>query len=426
MIINYDITSEISVNCLTDLNKLKTFEEESSLKLNVSALARELGCDRRTARKYINGYKKPETRNRDTQFDVYFETIQKLLEDSKKIFRYKSVLYRYLSENYGMEAPESSFRRYIQSVKEFNDYFINCRSVKEPNPMRYETDIAQQAQLDWKESLKLMLKNGEVVEVNIFVLLLSYSRFRVYRLSINKTQDILFNFMTEAFETFGGVPHEILVDNMKTVMDESRTKYRSGIVNNRFQQYANDMGFKVRPCIAGRPQTKAKVESPMRILDELKAYNGDFDYPELINKLGEINNRENSKFHKAYQSIPLVTLDKEKNALNPLPTENLRRQYKITTKKVKVNKSSMIVYKSNQYSVPPKYIGKLLTIQLYDNQIHCYHNTVLVTIHSLSLKPLNYKHEHYTAICRETLPFDEDDIETIAKENLSRIGERYD
>ena len=103
--------------------------------------------------------------------------------------------------------------------------------------MRYETTKGQQAQLDWKESIDFILKNGESININIFVLILSYSRFRIYRLSLNKTQDILFSFLNESFEAFGGVPKELLTDNMKTVMDEPRTKYSKGKVNNKFQQY---------------------------------------------------------------------------------------------------------------------------------------------------------------------------------------------
>ena len=44
---------------------------------------------------------------------------------------------------------------------------------------------------------------------------------------------------------------------MKTVMDEARTEYFAGKVNNKFQQFADDYGFKVQPCISGHPHTKA-------------------------------------------------------------------------------------------------------------------------------------------------------------------------
>lgn len=78
---------------------------------------------------------------------------------------------------------------------------------------------------------------------------------------------------------------------MKTVMDEARTNYRAGKVNNRFQQFASDYNFKTRPCIAGRPNTKAKVEAPMKLLDEIRAYNGTLDFEELNNLVERLNNR---------------------------------------------------------------------------------------------------------------------------------------
>lgn len=149
--------------------------------------------------------------------------------------------------------------------------------------MRYETEKGKQAQLDWKENIEFVLTTGEVININVFVLILSYSRFRVYKLSLDKTQDVLLSFLDESFETFGGVAKELLTDNMETVMDEARTNYSKGKVNNRFQQFADDYGFKVRPCIAGRPNTKAKVEAPMKLLDEIRAYNGTLNYEGLHN-----------------------------------------------------------------------------------------------------------------------------------------------
>ena len=57
MLINYEINTNLEINCLTDLNKLKDLQN-NGLKVNKSALARRLGKDRRTINKYINGYQK--------------------------------------------------------------------------------------------------------------------------------------------------------------------------------------------------------------------------------------------------------------------------------------------------------------------------------------------------------------------------------
>ena len=71
--------------------------------------------------------------------------------------------------------------------------------------------------------------SGETIDVNIFVLLLSYSRFRVYRVSLSKSQNILFSFLDDAFEIFGGVPEEIVTDNMKTELENivKTTEYKN-------------------------------------------------------------------------------------------------------------------------------------------------------------------------------------------------------
>jgi len=285
--------------------------------------------------------------------------------------------------------------------------------------------MGKQAQLDWKESISFTLSSGQVIDVNIFVLLLSYSRFRVYKVSLSKTQDILFSFLDDAFGTFGGVPYEIVTDNMKTVMDEARTEYSTGKVNNKFQQFADDYGFKVQPCIAGHPHTKAKVEAPMKILDEIRAYNGKLDYRELVELVTRINNRVNSQVNQGTGRIPIMYYNKEKASLNSLPADSIRKPYQITTNTVKVNHSSMFSYKGCQYSVPPEYLGKMVSLQVYDGYIHVYCNTEFITIHQLSSKKLNYISEHYVAIARKSHIFKDEHIMDRAKENLEIIGKVY-
>ncbi|AHA75382.1 transposase [Bacillus thuringiensis] len=97
--------------------------------------------------------------------------------------------------------------------------------------------------------------------------------------------------MTEVFEAFGGVPKMIVTDNMKTVMDEARTEHFSGTINNKFSQFAQDFGFKVQPCIAGRPNTKGKIEAPMKLLDEIHAYQGKFTFEKLHEFVQELIKR---------------------------------------------------------------------------------------------------------------------------------------
>ncbi len=352
MIIKNDIQTSLEINTLEDLKKLKPLMEGSNLKINKSHIARELGVDPRTVGKYINGYVKPTTRNRTSKIDKFYPIIKELLsEESIQIFYYKRVLWQFLKDNHGLDCAQSSFRRYISKYEEFNNYFNKRRKNYSSSiaPMRYETAMAIKSQLDWKENMEFVLSNGEVIKINIFVLILSYSRFRVYRLSLSKEQEVLLSFLNDAFEVFGGVPKELLTDNMKTVMDVARTNNSKGKVNTRFQQFANDYNFKVRPCIAGKPNTKAKVEAPMKLLDEIRAYNGMLDYSELNQLVTRLNDRINSTCHTSTGKIPILHLEKEKDFLCELPRTQIRNLYTIKSLSVTVNPQSMINYKSNQY-----------------------------------------------------------------------------
>lgn len=103
-----------------DLSKLKIFIEEGTLKINKSQIARELGVDRRTVAKYIDGYTKPSTRNKGSYLDKFYDLIKELLSDKNQhIFYYKRVLWQYLKDNHGLLCAESSLRRYISKHPEF-------------------------------------------------------------------------------------------------------------------------------------------------------------------------------------------------------------------------------------------------------------------------------------------------------------------
>lgn len=426
MYMQINVNTNIEINTLADLPKLKLLMESLKMKINKSKLARDMGVDRRTIDKYLQGYEPNNKRNRTSKIDEYYEVISLLLsEDSNQKFYYKRILWQYLKDNHGLVCGQSTFRRYILSKPEFQRYFESeKRKSSVSEVIRFETPPAEQAQLDWKENIRYITKDGEILYVNVCVLLLAYSRFRTFNLSISKSQSILLSFLTESFEAFGGVPKTILTDNMKTVMDEPRTEYQRGKVNEKFFQFSKDMGFEVKPCIAGRPRTKAKVEAPMKILDEIHAYQGKFDYEELHQFVQKLCDRINNSYHQGTGKIPILALKNERNLLSPLPHERIRDSYKIHHKLVKVNPSNMISFKSNQYSVPTGYIGKTLGLQVYDNHIYVYYNTDLIVQHPIRQSKINYKPEHYVNTLARGLP-SSTNIEELARKNLEAINEVY-
>lgn len=240
-----------------------------------------------------------------------------------------------------------------------------------------------------------------------------------------KAQNVLFSFLTETFEALGGgVPSEIITDNMKTVMDEARTEHFPEKVNTKFEQFAKDVGFKVRPCIAGRPRTKGKAEITMKLIDEIHAYQGQLTLEELHQFVQDLCHQINHEVHQGTGKIPILEFKKEKNLLHQLPTEKVRDSYRIKHTLVKVNISNMISYKSNQYSVSAEYQGKKVGAQVYDNQLWIYYNTQLIAQHPISNRKLNYLETHYQEALGISIP-NYPDIDDLAKRNLEAIGKVY-
>ena len=83
----------------------------------------------------------------------------------------------------------------------------------------------------------------------------------------------LFCGLEEAFAFFGGVPGEILFDQMASVITRDLRDQGGKLVENaEFLRFAAHWGFRVRACRPYRAKTKGKVERPIRYLRESFVY----------------------------------------------------------------------------------------------------------------------------------------------------------
>ncbi len=215
----YAINSSFTVTSLLDLPLLRDILEGCNLKPNYSLLGRELGYDRRTIKShYENGTPDPH-RHKPSMIDKFYDVIQTVLsEDTPRQFYYKRVLWQYLVDIHGLTAAYSADRGYMLNRYEYFDPILIERhtSPSMQHTIRFETAPAEQAQVDWKENIKLLLHDGTDITFNILLMTLGYSRYKLAKVTFDRTTETLQDTLVEFFEQLQGVPHVLLTDNMKT------------------------------------------------------------------------------------------------------------------------------------------------------------------------------------------------------------------
>ena len=397
------------------LNEINIFlrggEKETMSK---AAMARIMGCDPRTVKRYLEGYEPKKKRKilKKSKLDKFKETIISKLE----IGCTSMAIFKFIQKD-GYTGSYSLVADFVQKHKE--------EQIKKAT-IRFETAPGLQAQVDWKENLKMISKHGELFEVNIFLMVLGYSRTKFVKLTSDKTQKTLFKCMNEAFKYFGGVPKEIVFDNMATVVDRANSRIGNVKLNTKFVQYSKDIGFNPITCRIYRPQTKGKVESLAKLVDRLQVYNHEFETYEELEKIVKMFMKEiNNEISQGTNMKPIERLEKETKYLLPLPNQEVLNAYTTSPKEYKVSKESMITYKGQKYSVPTYLIGKSVSVKETDEYIHIYYTTNLITKHKKSKKFLNYHKEHIVDILKSDAlkGYENNEIEEFVNNHLSDYDE---
>ena len=359
---------------------------EESILFNKAELARRYGCDPRTIDRYLkiqSGELIPKKSSRlyQSKLDDYKGLIIDKVDTygCTAMAVYKFILTKGYTGKYSIVADFVKKHKEIESKKA---------------TIRFETNPGLQAQVDWKEDMTLINRDGEIFKINIFLMVLGYSRYKFLMITTDRSQETLFNCMIKAFEFFGGVPKEILFDNMKTVVDHSKSSFSKTVFNQKFEYFSKDIGFLPIACRAYRPQTKGKVESLAKLMDRLKAYNEEFDtWEDLTNIVTNFMDDVNNERSQGSGEIPVVLYQKEKVYLLPSPNMNILNSYfsRQEEKTYRVNRESMIKFEGRKYSVPTRYIGERMTVTTDDSgNLSIYYNNEFVVCHEVSSKMYNY------------------------------------
>jgi len=228
---------------------------------------------------------------------------------------------------------------------------------------RFETIPGEQAQVDWTEVGRVW-EDGKLKKRYCFVMKLGFSRRSYMEFTTSMKQPVLFACMKRAFNYFGGVPFEILFDNMKTAFLYDYEK-EQWVVNPKMVVFAVHYGFKPKRCRVRRPQTKGKVEREIRYLKtsffpglRIEGIDVSAVRTEKLNELvlswlkrvdgkilRELGQSRLERFKQDYQSLQAIVAKEYDHRI---------------TEPLKVSREAKITFHTNHYSVDASYRGKML------------------------------------------------------------------
>lgn len=216
---------------------------------SIRELAKTTGHSRNTVRRYLRdgeaaGVRKPAPK-RAEKLDPFKDYIVGRMKAAAPDRIPATVLFREICAR-GYTGGETRVKQFVRGLVP--------AAVPEPQ-VRFETEPGRQMQADWAS----VGRGGD--KLKVFIATLGWSRAAYVEFCDDEKVETLIACHERALRFFGGVPHEVLYDNMRTVVLERNT-YGRGVhrFHPGFLDYARHVGFLPRLCQPYRAQTKGKVE----------------------------------------------------------------------------------------------------------------------------------------------------------------------
>ncbi len=320
--------------------------------LSISQIARQTGRDRKTIRKVI----------RAGQSGTGDKPARRRRKKGQKLAPFEGYLKQRIGEgvlNTRKLLRELQAKGYTGGLTQLILYVQPYRTSRDERAvMRYETEPGQQAQVDWS-SFGYISVEGHQQRLYAFVMTLGYSRLMYVEFTTSTEASAWLRCHQHAFEYFGGVPREMLHDNLKTAV-LSRGVGGKIHWNSRYLDFALYYGFSPHPCKPYRAQTKGKVERSIGYIQQNFWVGTHFvDVADLNSQVLEwLHSVANVRLHGTTGVTPVSRFGQEH--LQPLPGARFDTS-QITHRQA--TRDCTVHYRGNVYSVPAAHAGQMLLLK---------------------------------------------------------------
>lgn len=345
--------------------------------LTISRISEITNFDRKTIRKYLRETNTPLYGPRAPRPNL-LDPFKTFIEEKLKAGVWNgTVLHRLLREN-GYQGGYTAIKDYLRPRRQE----ANHVAVR-----RFETPPGHQAQVDWGDLGDITLPDATRHSLSGFVLTLGHSRALFAEVATDQKLATLLSLHERAFHELGGVPEEILYDNMKTVVLKTLTlgADERGEVrwNPGFLDFARYWGFTPRLCRPYRPQTKGKVEAGVKYLRRNFLCAREADSLEDLSAqlrvwLAEV---ANARTHGTTHRIVCEAWQEEKPHLQQI---GARPPYPLVQEQTRrISNDAYVAFRTNRYAAPWQAVGKEVCVRLVSEQVQILHAQQVLAVHPL-------------------------------------------
>ena len=360
---------------MVNLKELMMILELHRQGLSVSAISERTGHDRKTVRKYIRrGLAVPKYKPREPRMT--------------RVQPFEG----YLRERVAAW-PELTGARLLREIRELgyrggktvlNDFLREVRPPPAPSfEVRFETPAGHQAQVDFAE-FKVQFADDHDAwrKVWLFAMVLGHSRYLWAEFVLHQDLPTVLRCHMEAFEHFGGAPHEILYDRMKTAVLGEPDEDKPIVYNSKLLACGAHYGFVPRACQAYRAQTKGKVERPYRYI------RADFFMARRFTDIEDMNRQlrhwldtvANVRLHGTTDRIVAEHFAEERPALRSLPAGRFDAVLRVQRR---LSHEGCVSVGGNYYSVPDGTRARVVEVESTAHQVRIHEDGKLIAVHAL-------------------------------------------
>ena len=227
------------------------------------------------------------------------------------------------------------------------------------------------AQVDWGVWRGVDVQGGRR-RISFFVMVLCHSRMMYVELTMGEATEHWLSAHRNAFNAFGGVTRQVVVDNCKTAVLTPASGDTPTVFNPAYLDFAAHYGFKPVACTVGRPNEKGRVENAVGyVKTSFLAGRQPSTLPAMQPALTEwLETVANVRVHGTTGRRPVDLFnEEERSTLLPLPAA---AHHCAVMQPVAANNRFRVAVDTNRYSVPAAFASQRLTLGKYADRIVLY------------------------------------------------------